>query len=355
MNKLKVLHITSSLGPGGKERQLVETVKYLVDEPIILSLISLKTNQHYTQEVKSYLSNYVEIRRRKLLFISFLALWFEIRKIKPDIIHCWDTYSMLFSYIPAKFYRIKIIDGSIRDAGVDQGWEYYYKKYFLQRADTIIANSYAGLKVYNVRGYVIYNSIDTRRFHKKSMFNESLNIIMVGNFNGYKDHKTFIDASAVLIKDNIIDTAVLLGDGPEKEKFITYVKSNYPGEFHRIKFLGTVKNVEETLSNFNVGVLCSTKKFSEGLSNSILEYMAAGLLSIGTNVGGTSEVIIDGQNGFLVEPGDANKIIQIIRSLRAHEISDEIIIKNAKETIQNKFSPVNNICKLIEIYKGLVN
>lgn len=64
-----------------------------------------------------------------------------------------------------------------------------------------------------------------------------------------------------------------------------------------VQFLGSIQNVSEQIRRFDVGVICSE---SEGLSNAILEYMAAGVPTVARDVGGNAEAVIDNETGSLV-------------------------------------------------------
>ncbi|SES77323.1 Glycosyltransferase involved in cell wall bisynthesis [Methanococcoides vulcani] len=121
------------------------------------------------------------------------------------------------------------------------------------------------------------------------------------------------------------------------------------GEFDKIKkyaselnidnntfFLGMLSKQEmvDTYKKSNIFILPS---YIEGLPISILEAMAAGLPIISTPVGGIPEVIVDGENGFLITPGDslelANKIIELIGSLKLRMMMGEF----NQEKIRNNY------------------
>jgi glycosyltransferase involved in cell wall biosynthesis len=57
---------------------------------------------------------------------------------------------------------------------------------------------------------------------------------------------------------------------------------------------------------------------TQGLA--LMEAQAAGLAAVGINAGGTKDLIIDGENGFLVEPGDLDGFVKAIRRLLGDEI-----------------------------------
>jgi glycosyltransferase involved in cell wall biosynthesis len=250
--------------------------------------------------------------------------------------------------------KIKLIDGSIRDAGIEKGWQYYFKRFFLKMANSIIANSYAGLNAYQVNGNVIYNAINYDRFLKNTGVAE-FNIVMTANFTDYKDHKTFLIASIELVNAKIVDNVFLLGDGSHRSKHRDWLNNTHPEISSRFIFAGAVKNVEEFLSKCKVGILCSTIAFKEGVSNAVLEYMAAGLVAIATDVGGAREVINHEENGFLVEPGNSNAIVKTIIRIKDQQIDSNSIVTSAMNTIRTKFSFKSNINELLNIYKNTVN
>jgi len=352
-SQIRILFIIDGLHGGGKERQLYEIIKVLSKTPHLKTgIITFNKNGHYSNKIKELVTFFVELNKRPTRLEPFFTIWKHIRVFEPDIVHTWDSLSSMYAYFPTKIFKLKSIDGSIRDAGIENGWQLCLKKYFLNRADLVIANSIAGLHHYKINGEVIYNAIDTRRFHQKKLSNE-INIIMVANFTEYKDHKTFMEAAIKLVNNNLISNVYLAGDGPYKQTHIDNIKANHAKIFQRFHFLGFTNNVEKYLSKCQFGVLCSTSTYSEGVSNSVLEYMAAGLIPIVTDVGGMKEAINNNVNGFLIEEKKPIQIVEIIQSLQKDSKKTVNIILNAKESIKTKFSYEQNINKLITIYKKI--
>jgi glycosyltransferase involved in cell wall biosynthesis len=347
---IRVLFVIDGLYGGGKERQLVEIIRILKDNKTIhLGVITFNKEKFYSDIVKNIVPYYIEIIKRPTRLEPFIHIWKYIREFKPDLIHTWDGLSSLYAFPPSRKYGIRFVNGSIRDAGIEKGFEKVIKRFLLKRADCVIANSIAGLKTYQIEGKVVYNAIDRGRFKKRNE-STSFNLVMTANFNGYKDHGTFFKASVQLIQDKTADQAFLLGDGEHKEKYAKWLDANYPSIRGRFHFTGAVRNVEEYLAKCRIGVLSSTSEYGEGVSNSILEYMAAGLVPIVTDVGGTGEIIKNGRNGFLVAPGDSDEIIRIVKMIKADDALAERIRANALNTITGKFSHHENIVKLLKIY-----
>jgi len=112
-------------------------------------------------------------------------------------------------------------------------------------------------------------------------------------------------------------------------------------------FIGRCERLPELLAVSDVCVLSST---SEGFSNSILEYMAAGKPVVATDVGGTREAVIEGVTGFLVTPGDdqtlAVRIIELLMNpQRAKEMGTA-----GRHVIEDKFSMQTQLEMTLKLY-----
>jgi glycosyltransferase involved in cell wall biosynthesis len=79
-----------------------------------------------------------------------------------------------------------------------------------------------------------------------------------------------------------------------------------------VRFLGKRKDVEAIVATLDIGVLCT---FVEGLSNSVMEYMAAGKPVVATGGGGTCELVVDGETGCLVPARNAALLAATIEAL----------------------------------------
>src|SRR5207237_5498771 len=94
------------------------------------------------------------------------------------------------------------------------------------------------------------------------------------------------------------------------------------GQEENVLFLGRRNDVPEILACCDIGVLPSK---AEGLSNAVLEYLAAGLPTVATNVGGNAEIITDQVNGLLVPSQDASALsAALLRLLRDPEFASRL-------------------------------
>jgi len=225
-------------------------------------------------------------------------------------------------------------------------------------SDAIVSNSNVGLKARRVprnKAYVIYNGFDFNRFNncvKKEQIRRSLGIsskyvvVMMARIDASKDWDTFLQVAEILQKEEVDVSMLSVGDGYNKG--VMMKKAERLG-LKNVVFAGRRNDVESILNASDISVLFSSNSSREGVSNSILESMAAGLPVIATNSGGTPEIIQDGINGYLVKHHDYIKVVSIIKELIDNSVTRQQIGTKARIDIQNRFS----LEKMVQEYKDL--
>jgi glycosyltransferase involved in cell wall biosynthesis len=133
-------------------------------------------------------------------------------------------------------------------------------------------------------------------------------IVMVGRLQAPKDPITLVRALA-MIRETAFE-ALLVGDGPDRS--VVEEEIRRLGIEPSVHVLGNRSDVHELLATADVFAL-STR--SEGLPLSILEAMAAGLPVVASNVGGVAELVVQGETGMLVPPGDPGALAETIEGL----------------------------------------
>jgi glycosyltransferase involved in cell wall biosynthesis len=94
---------------------------------------------------------------------------------------------------------------------------------------------------------------------------------------------------------------------------------------------------------------------AEGFSNSILEYMAAGRPVVATNVGGASEAIVEGETGYLVNPGDDRLMAEhLIRLLADRELRTSMGL-NGRRVVEERFSCETRLRNTSALYQRILN
>ncbi|MBI4683238.1 MAG: glycosyltransferase family 4 protein, partial [Nitrospirae bacterium] len=105
---------------------------------------------------------------------------------------------------------------------------------------------------------------------------------------------------------------------------------------------------------YSISDLAVLSSWSEGLPQSLLQAMAAGVPVIATRVGGVPEVVIHEKTGLLVEPGDHEALAKgIIRILDNRDFSLRLV-ESAKDNVKNKHSVTHMIEKTESLYENLL-
>ena len=141
----------------------------------------------------------------------------------------------------------------------------------------------------------------------------------------------------------------IMGDDTTEEavRLKKYVTAH---DIKNIEFLGfkTGEELEDVIRKSRFILVPSI--WYENLPNTILEGFAYGKPVIATNIGSLTETIKDGENGFLFNVGDINKIVENIKALDNEELVKEIGKKNIKE-IETTYSVDLHYTKLITLFE----
>ncbi|MED1490337.1 N-acetyl-alpha-D-glucosaminyl L-malate synthase BshA [Bacillus smithii] len=203
----------------------------------------------------------------------------------------------------------------------------------------------------------IYNFIDERIFKKISSSHlkeeygirtDEKVIIHVSNFRSIKRVPDVVKVFARIF-EKMPAKLLLVGDGPEMTVVSKLVSDL--GLDEGVFFLGKQDNLEELYSISDLMLLLSQKE-SFGLA--LLEAMACGVPCIGTNVGGIPEVIQNGVNGFICEPGDLADIVQKSLYLLENSEIHRQFSERSVLTVKQKFYSRKIVNRYESIYLSLL-
>lgn len=367
---LKILFFIDGLGAGGKERRLNELLKKLLSVPgIDFELVLMSREIHYKSILESNIPIHFLIRNSKKDLSVFRKFYQICKNYRPDIIHCWNSMAAIYSVPAAKLLGIKLINGMVVDTPVKQNIankSWLRARLTFPFSNMVVGNSHAGLKAYKApvnKSICIYNGMDFTRFEKlkdphfvrKEIFGEASTGLfiagMVAAFENRKDYGTLIKAAVTLAGQHNSIRFILVGDGAN---FIE-IKNSVPAHLSgKIIFLGRRSDVESIGNIFNVGILLTdTRLHGEGISNSIIEYMALSKPVIATRGGGTSEVVIDGVNGFLIDPHNNKQLSEKIEILFTQKERGNEMGKAGRKMALEKFDSTVMSNQYIELYNTL--
>jgi len=173
--------------------------------------------------------------------------------------------------------------------------------------------------------------------------------ITVGRLAKIKNYALLLKALALAAGQVPNVKLALIGDGPERTKLEQDAQGL--GLADRVYFLGERSDVREWLDVAHGFVLPS---LYEGISIALLEAMAAGLPAIATNVGGNPEVIIEGENGLLVESGDYESLSRALIKIASDMILRKRMGRAARERAESEFELKQVVRRYEKIYTDIL-
>jgi glycosyltransferase involved in cell wall biosynthesis len=368
---MRILFFIDCLTAGGTERRLMELMKGVkLDANIEFELVVMDREVDYMEVFDLGIKIHYLIRSTKKDLTVFRKFYKICKDFKPDIVHCWESMTVVIAVPACKLLNIKLINGLVVDTPVKQNASnknWVRGKLTFPFSTIIIGNSNAGLAAYGAplkKSVCIYNGIDLNRFvnlkepasMRREIFGDASDDIfvvgMVANFAERKDYKTLIEAAIALTSYNDRIRFVLIGRGPDLEG----LKNGVPVSLlSKIVFLGKRSDVESIINIFDVGVLLTnTKVHGEGISNSIIEYMALSKPVIATRGGGTNEVVFDNQNGYLIDVDNKDQLIERIETLMKDKSRVIDLGKKGNQMVHEKFDIKIMTNRYIDIYQKLV-
>jgi glycosyltransferase involved in cell wall biosynthesis len=193
---------------------------------------------------------------------------------------------------------------------------------------------------------VIHNSINAPVAINQAKSENIISIITVARFVKAKDFKTALLAFKQLtcsVKDKMI-RYILVGYGPEETRIRSMINSLDIES--RVEIIINPPNVSDYLKSAHIYL--STSLF-EGLSNSLMEAMVAGLPIVATNVGDNSFLVREGFNGYLISPRAVDQIGSRLETLVRTEEQRQIFGVNSSLIISGEFNEERLLTSYLQI------
>ena len=327
--KIGVLFVAHDTGYiGGAERQLLELFKGLDRErfrPILACLEEGGPVAKRAAEMGVPVHHFLR-RWRWDLSVAWRVRNL-VRQEHVRIVHAYLGLPGFFGALGGRLVGARVI-ATIRIAGPREAIASFTERLGFLMADRIISNSKAGVDYYfrhfpgRSKTTIIYNGYVMSDFEGEGKPRRQLGlpegVKLVGhvaNLTYLKDYPTFLRALALVFKEQADAAAVIVGGGARRSEYEGIAREL--GISERTVFLGARSDVLDLVRHFDVCTLVSHGEYSEGLSNSIAEYMGLGKPVVATAVGGNLELVEDGVTGFLTPPGRpeplAERIIELLR------------------------------------------
>ena len=333
MRPLHICHVMLSLEPGGLENGVVNVVNGLDRDRFRSSICCLRRTGAFAARVRSDVAIESMNTQGGNSPRTVLRLAKLFRSWGVDIVHTRNAEPFFFGVLGARLSGVPAVIHSEhgrtfpgrRARALAQRW-------LLSGADAAFTVSKRlrtdltrELRVPEDRFEVLYNGVDIDAFQPKRVARDShrgtrpLRIGSVGRLVAVKNYALLLNAFARLPRGQSVEL-VLVGDGPERSALEALAREL--GIADRVEFMGHRDDIPAVLKTLDIFVLPS---ISEGMSNTLLEAMAAAVPVLASDVGGNGEIIEAEQSGLLFRSEDtAHAVAQLTRLCESEELRHSI-------------------------------
>jgi len=329
MKKINIL-----LFAGCGEKKLVSKISPVLDteyvENIYLirhSKISFTHNKLKQYSVPKLLSRILLLREVSRIFIAiYILLTKKIDFVMGIhiVMHC--VYAYFLSKIFFKKYIFLIIESPQK----------YNGNKFITKM--LKGASLIGVRGENSKKYLVNQGVSEEKFFcppnefeipKKGEFQKMYDLIYIGNFVDQKDLPLWVNTVSKIkeIKSDI--HAIMLGDGTLFKEIEEMIKKL--GLEENIELVGRQSDVNTYLEKSKVHLMTSK---SEGFPMVVMEAMSLGVPSVLPNVGDISDIVVNGENGYMINSRIPNEYAEKVMLLLEDGRIYEKISTNGLETIK---------------------
>jgi glycosyltransferase involved in cell wall biosynthesis len=365
---LRILELLPTSSPGGGPKHVWDLVRHLPKdefEPVIAA----PRDGLLFDRFRDLGLRVVEFPRRRLGGRHFLLATRLISELGIDIVHTHGKGPGLYGRLAARWSRVPAIHtfhGVHYSAYSPLGRRLYLalERGLSRSTHTIInvsASQHAeGLRLRLFRpeqGVMIVNGVDLdemeRRTVQSTIRRETLGLttddIVIGNvsrFDPVKQIELLVE-TVQLLKPRLPHLIlVLVGGGQEEQRIRRLVFER--GLQQSVIFTGSLPNALDMYPVFDLYIAASRK---EGLPLSLVEAMAAGLPVVATDVPGHRDVVVHGETGMLVPPGDTTALAQAIASLVADPARCKPMGETGRWRAQKEFAVRSMVEATAHVYR----
>jgi len=357
---IKVLQVVWSLEVGGMERVVVHLLKGLPAQGCAAEVVTLGGAGGMAQDLGPGVKHW-ELNKAPGLDLKLArSLARLVRTTGADVLHAHNTVSQLYAVMASLFTRCPVV---VTLHGANYGGSERHRR--LRRilaarcAATACVSQDALAAARDLdhipasRLHLVYNGIDVQEMsaarEERQAARQELGlgpadraVISVGRLSHEKDYATLLRALAALPGPRLL----LVGHGPARGELERLTGELGLGE--RVAFLGERSDVPRLLAACDLFALSS---LTEGISMALLEAMAGGLPVAATAVGGTPELVIPGETGLLVPPGDPAALAQAMGALLADPERSQAYGQAGARRVAERFSLEAMAKAYVELYR----
>lgn len=367
--RIHIQHVLLSLQPGGLENGVVNVINRLDDDRFRSSVTCLQESGAFAARIRR---PDVEVHAMGLKPGNDVGLPLRLarlfRRTGTDVVHTRNAEAFFYGVLGAKLAGVRAIIHSEHGRVLpDSARRMVVQRWLLRLTDAAFSVSeqlrrdlVTHLRVPPGLFEVIYNGVDVTRIAaadrtaaRRALGAPEGEIVIgtVGRLVPVKNYELLVRAFGRLASPSGRPTRlVFIGEGPERAKLEAAAAAS--GVAARTILLGHREDVADLLVGLDVFVLPS---LSEGMSNTLLEAMAAGVPVVASDVGGNGEIVRDGETGLLFASGDEGGLAAHLETLVADPARRAGMGRTGYERVMREFSMAAMIRKYEALYERVAH
>lgn len=375
MNKTRILIVMDSLRFGGAEKQTIDLINNFDTSLFELHLCYFRKQEHLKDQINFEVVSSTYCLDKSVKFdVSVLFRFSKVLKVaRPDIVMAVNSYQsivpFLFKTFLLKNFKLVVITHTtiMLNKYYDAITRMVYSP-IANNSDCIVfvCNNQMNYwiseyKINPGKSVMIYNGIDTDRFRctmnaeekfiKRDLLGvgpRDILITICAALRTEKRHVDLIDATKTLVDRGYPVKVLIVGDGIERDNIWEHVSST--GMFENVIMLGYQPDVRQFIEIADIVALCSVA--IETFSIAILEAMAFEKPIVSSDIGGATEQVIDGVNGFIFPPGDRNALAAKIEAIIEGNLF-ETMGRNSRLLVCDKFNMQSMVTRYQQLFLDL--
>jgi L-malate glycosyltransferase len=286
-----------------------------------------------------------------------------LRRARVDVVHGYQWRPALVGALAGRLAGVPLRLASKRSLTGDDPQARRAWRHIARQVDTVIVNADA-LRVegeqrgMRCRWVLLQNGVDTEHFRLPPADARARAAVgldpqrpvigTIGRLEDRKGHDQLLRAAGAMLAgaNGRRPQIVIVGDGPLRERLAGQARSL--GVADSVRFAGTVADVRPVLAAMDVFVLPS---HAEGMSNALMEAMAAARPVVATAVGGNTEVVTDGETGLLVPPADPAALVRAVDGLLRDPERASKLGAAARQVVSRRFGARARVAELERLYE----
>jgi glycosyltransferase involved in cell wall biosynthesis len=370
---IKIIHLITDLEVGGAEKMLLNLMTHMDRKRFQNTVVSLAEGGALRKDIAGLGISVSDLGMR-LGVPNPMGIWRLcriLRKERAMALQTWLYHADLLGLVVGKLTRIPLICWNIRCSDMDM--QYYSR---LSRLVTgvlpgvsslpyaVLVNSMAGMRAHERLGYrpqrwiLIPNGFDVEVFHPDSVARTALRqelglreddllIGLVSRFDPMKDHKTFLQASKLLLKNYPSVQFVMAGSGIDPQNQSLVACLGELGLSRNFVLLGERRDIHKVMAALDIATSSSA---SEGFPNTIGEAMACAVPCVVTDVGDSGWLVRD--TGKVVAPKDPKALADAWQQvIELGEAGRRKLGLEARRRIEKEFSLSDSVGRYERFYE----